>query len=106
MTETVPGDHQDLRSLGREMSEVVSLLEMVSEVSYHAKECMTLRLFLSLPKYVLSVELGVNQAREPGRISVLVNEAHFGFCGEIDHCEVFKWPEAGFWKWDHVKGES
>lgn len=50
---------------------------MVSEVSYHAEECMTLRLFLSLPKYVFSVGLGVNQVRDPGRIPVLVNEAHW-----------------------------
>lgn len=79
---------------------------MVSGVSYHAEECTTLRLVLNLPKYVFSVELGVNQVREPGRIPVLVNEVHSGFCGEIDHCGVFKWPEVGFRKWDHAKGES
>lgn len=37
---------------------------------------------------------------------MLENEAHFGFCDEIDHCGVFKCPEAGLWKGDHVKGES
>lgn len=37
---------------------------MVSEVSYHSKECASLRLFLSLPKCVLCVELGFNQVRE------------------------------------------
>lgn len=37
---------------------------MVSEVSYHSKKCVSLRLFLSLPKYVLSVELGFNQVKE------------------------------------------
>lgn len=79
---------------------------MVSEVSYHSKECMSLRFFLSLPKYVLGADLGFNQVREPGRIPVLENEAHFGFCGGIDPCGVFKQPEAGFWKGDHVKGES
>lgn len=37
---------------------------------------------------------------------MLENEVPFGFCGEIDHCAVFKCPEAGFWKGDHVKSGS
>lgn len=38
---------------------------MVSEVSYHSKEYVSLKFFFSLAKYVLSVRLGFNQAKEP-----------------------------------------
>lgn len=47
---------------------------MVSEVSHHSKGYMGLRPFLSLLKYVLRVELGFNQVRDPERIPVLENK--------------------------------
>lgn len=37
---------------------------------------------------------------------MLENEVRFGFCGEIDHCGVYKLPDAVFWKGDHVKSGS
>lgn len=47
---------------------------MVSEVSYHSKRYVSLRLFLSLLKYVLRVELGFNHLRDAERIPVLENK--------------------------------
>lgn len=66
VTQTIPGGLQKPEHVGREMCEVVSLQQMVSEVSYRSEECVSGRLFLTLPKYALSVQLGFNQVREAG----------------------------------------
>ena len=50
---------------------------MVSEVSYHSKGYVSLRLFLSFLKSVLRVELGFNHMRDPERIPGLSHQTDY-----------------------------
>lgn len=71
---------------------------MIPRVPFHRKEHGSLIFFL---KDVLNIRLYLSQAKNPGRFCAV---APFSFCGGRDHCGIFKWPEAGFWTGDHIKG--